>query len=154
MFAIETKKEITTSGTEMYYENGVLSRPDGPAIIRPGVDEEWWMNGMLHRHDPATPDVLYPAVCRWTTMQFEYWIKGVFICRNPHEGDVIIEWDGWVKDGQDNSAYPSTFKICYPKPKYKSLYTGKNNYRIKRKLTEQRAYGCITHYSGDEESGT
>jgi len=149
-----TRRVVSISGTEMYYVNDVLSRPDGPAVVYPGGDEEWWMNGMLHRHDPATPDILHPAICRWGIMQFEYWIKGIFICANPHEGEIIVEWDGWVKDGLDNTVSPMKFQIIRPEPKYKSLYPPKKVYTETKKIQNGRAYGRVTHYSGDEESGT
>lgn len=147
-------KVVTLSGTEMYYENGILSRPDGPAVIYPGGDEEWWLKGMLHRHDPATPDILYPAVTRWATMEFEYWIKGIFICSNPDCGQIIIEWDGWLKDGEDTSVSPAKFQIVRPEPKYKSLYPSKRCYIDSKKISDGRAYGRVTHRQGDEESGT
>jgi hypothetical protein len=139
----------------MYYENGVLSRPDGPAVVYIGGDEEWWLNGMLHRHDPASPDFLYPAITRWATMEFEYWIKGIFICKNPDYGQTIIEWDGWLKDGEDGSVSPAKFQIIRPEPKYKSLYPPKRIPRNdSRKVSDGRAYGRVTHSHGDEESGT
>ncbi len=94
-------KVVTISGTEMYYENGVLSRHDGPAVIHVGGDEEWWANGMLHRLDPANPNILLPAICHWGIMRFEYWVKGIFICKNPHDNEIIIEWAGWVGKGWD-----------------------------------------------------
>jgi hypothetical protein len=149
-------KKVTLSGTEMYYENGVLSRHDGPAVIYPGGDEEWWAKGMLHRHDPSTPDILLPAICRWGIMYFEYWIKGIFICSNPEtDGSIIVEWEGWLKDGEDSTAHQTKFDIIRPEPKYKSLYPPKRFRRNdSKKIQGGQAYGRITHREGDEESWT
>ena len=51
---------IFADGTEIWYQNGVLHRTDGPAVFDPqSLAEEYWVNGELHRTDgPAirTPD--------------------------------------------------------------------------------------------------
>jgi hypothetical protein len=148
-------KKVTLSGSEMYYENGVLSRHDGPAVIYPGGDEEWWAKGMLHRHDPSTPNILLPAICLWGIMRFEYWVKGIFICANPHDGKTIVEWDGWVKDGEDNSVHQMKFQIIRPDSKYMSLYPPKRIPRSdSKKIQDGRAYGRITHLGDEDGCGT
>ncbi len=157
MIDILPSKKVSPSGSEMYYENGVLSRADGPAVIHVGGDEEWWLNGKLHRFDGV--DTLHPAICRWATMQFEYWFDGTLICLNPHHGDIITEWQGWVHLS-NGCCVQMSFKIIRPEPKYKSLYPCKVEYGDK-KVADGRAGAYytqnqtrLTHYYGDEESGT
>jgi hypothetical protein len=147
-------KKVTPSGTEMYYENGVLSRVDGPAVIHIGGDEEWWLNGNLHRFDGV--DTLHPAICRWATMQFEYWFNGTLICKNPDHDTIITEWQGWVDVG-GGCVEPMVFMILRPEPKYKSLYPCKVEYDKKKvkSASAMKYYGTrLTHRLGDEESGT
>lgn len=161
MNELELEKRVTISGTVMYYENGVLSRPDGPAVVYIGGDEEWWANGKLHRHDPSTPNILYPAKSRWATMEFEYWIKGVLICRNPyHDNNIITDWEGTVVDGDTGEWYNTKFKLIRPKSKYKNMYPNKFK-PVKFKIKNGRSGNCyswfdisVTHRHGDEESGT
>ena len=154
-------KVVTPAGSVRYYEDGVLSRPDGPAVIHVGGDEEWWANGCLHRHDPSTPNVLYPAVSRWGTMEFEYWIKGVLICKNPsHTNDIIVQWSGTVVDGIYGEHYNTTFKIMRPRSKYKNMFPIKikpDKVKVSNGQSGNR-YSLfdirVTHRHGDEESGT
>jgi len=142
----------------MYYEHGVLSRADGPAVLYIGGDEEWWLNGMRHRFDGA--DTLHPAVIRWATMQFEYWFNDTLICKNPHDGDIITEWEGWVHLGSNGCVENMAFKTVRPEPKYKSIFPCKVETHNTR-VTDGRAGAYytpsrtrLTHCYGDEESGT
>jgi hypothetical protein len=44
-------------GTRRHYQNGLLHREDGPAIIPPNGYRAWWFNGQRHREDG--PAIIY-----------------------------------------------------------------------------------------------
>ena len=41
--------EVSPDGTKLWYLNGKLHRPDGPAIEHANGDKEWYLNGKCHR---------------------------------------------------------------------------------------------------------
>ncbi len=40
-----------TNGSEFWYNNGIIHRDDGPAVIRPDGHQAWYQNGKRHRED-------------------------------------------------------------------------------------------------------
>jgi hypothetical protein len=40
-----------TTGTKVWYKNGLLHREDGPAFDSYTGNKEWWVNGDRHRED-------------------------------------------------------------------------------------------------------
>ena len=72
--------------------NGTYHREDGPAVIRPNGNNEWWVNGKRHRTDG-------PAIIRSDGYQ-EWWINGKL---HRTDGPSIICSDGtqnWFINGQ------------------------------------------------------
>jgi hypothetical protein len=55
-------------GTIEYYDDGVIHRLNGPAVINPDGKKEYWFEGVRHRLDG-------PAV-EYSDRQVEYWICG------------------------------------------------------------------------------
>jgi hypothetical protein len=48
---IEYKVRVLKSGSQSWYQKGMLHREDGPAIILEDGTKMWWFNGQLHRED-------------------------------------------------------------------------------------------------------
>lgn len=59
-----------TDNVKCWYQNGLLHREDGPAILWPNGSSEWRVNGKLHRLDG-------PAVLRSEDLFYnEWWVEG------------------------------------------------------------------------------
>jgi hypothetical protein len=57
------------NGIEIWYEEGIIHREEGPAIIWPDGYEEWLVYGLRHRIDgPAVMSSLYK--------EYEWWLHG------------------------------------------------------------------------------
>jgi hypothetical protein len=82
---------ISPNGEKEWWLNGVRHREDGPAIEYANGDKEWWINGQLHRDDG--PAVEYANGDK-------YWYKNGLHHRND---GPAVEWaDGdkaWYKNG-------------------------------------------------------
>jgi hypothetical protein len=120
---MKPRKYIRKDGSVRYLQNGVLSNPDGPAVILPTGRKEWWLDGK--RHNPHGPAVAYPnRVLEWWVdgkrhnphgpaaiypdKRIEYWVNGKL--HNPH-GPAIIGMDGsiqwWVNGYPHNDKGPA-----------------------------------------------
>jgi hypothetical protein len=51
--------EVNDYGTQRWYQNDLLHRLDGPAIIHKDGDQSWYQNGKLHRTDG--PAIIYKS---------------------------------------------------------------------------------------------
>lgn len=75
---------IEADGTVIYRDrHGNLHRDDGPALVRPCGDEEWFVQGKRHRTDG-------PAVIK-ADGRFEWWQAGKL---HRDDGPAVIEPDG------------------------------------------------------------
>ena len=80
-----------SDGTKVWYLNGKLHRPDGPAYIRSNGTKAWWLNGKLHR--PDGPAVIYPTGTKLWRLNGEL---------HRPDGPAIIRQDGtkeWYLNG-------------------------------------------------------
>jgi hypothetical protein len=51
IYELSTGLFLQKDGIERYYQNGKLSRLDGPAVEHSNGRKEWWINGIRHRLD-------------------------------------------------------------------------------------------------------
>jgi hypothetical protein len=68
-------------GCEIWHENGVLHRIDGPALIDSNGTKQWFLQGKLHRTDG-------PAI-EYSNGEKEWWIDNV----------RQFEYINWLKEG-------------------------------------------------------
>jgi len=61
-------KKIDSCGIIRYIKMGGIHCEDGPAVIWPNGEEEYWVDGKRHREDG-------PAII-WPDGQKEYWVDG------------------------------------------------------------------------------
>jgi hypothetical protein len=90
------RKYIRKDGSVRYWQNGVLSNPDGPAVILPTGRKEWRVNGEISRLDG--PAVIYPSGHQeWWRAGYPYKIvkneRGIRI--GCQEKPTIADWDEW-----------------------------------------------------------
>jgi len=71
-------------GGEIHIKDGKLHCESGPAVIYPGVKEEWRLEGRIHREDG--PSVVY------ADGRQEWWAEGK---RHREGGPAITSPDGW-----------------------------------------------------------
>ena len=75
---MESTCTIYADGSQVWQlPNGKQHRVDGPAIIYPNNDQEWWVDGHRHR-------VNGPAVIRYG--QINWWIRGIYFT------DQVTAW--------------------------------------------------------------
>jgi hypothetical protein len=63
---------------------------DGPAIIYPNGDKEWWVNGKLHRLEGPAIESNHEKP-QWVD---QWWCNGML---HRHDGPAIVRWDGMNK---------------------------------------------------------
>ena len=92
-------------GTVKWYQNGMLHKEDGPAIIFFFGQQEWWINGKKHRD--GLPAVIKPDGS-------QYWYKNGK--KHREDGPAVIYPHGrgiWFIDGIELSE--QDFKIVIMK---------------------------------------
>ena len=83
---------ISADGEKIWYLNGELHRPDGPAIESADGDKEWWLHDQRHRTDG-------PAV-EWADGGKEWWLNDK---RHRTDGPAVERANGnkfWYLNGQ------------------------------------------------------
>jgi hypothetical protein len=88
---------VLDDGTQQWLdENGRLHRDDGPALVLPNGQEEWYRHGILHREDG--PAVVWPD-------GREAWCRHGMLHRE--DGPAVVRPDGreeWWRNGKPQNA--------------------------------------------------
>ena len=74
-------KVVDRDGTEFWYENGLLHREDGPAVIYSNGHKFWYKNGKLHREDG-------PAIVAWNGSK-QWWMNGGYFFTKEEWWDAL-----------------------------------------------------------------
>jgi hypothetical protein len=88
---MESVMYINEYGDQEWYVNGMLHRIDGPAVIKPNGSQYWWVDGKRHRTDG-------PAIIEAEGLQI--WMVNYQFHRT--DGPAVIHPNGsqewWIKD--------------------------------------------------------
>lgn len=88
--------EITPTGTEYWYQHGILHRADGPAVTSPDGRQAWYFNGEMHRD--GGPALILPGGS-------EIWYQHGLMHRDDGPAEITVSfhepttrrwyWHGW-----------------------------------------------------------
>jgi hypothetical protein len=110
----DENKRLTRLFNYFWYEDDVLTREDGPALVLSNGTEEWYRNGVLHRDDgPAVSLFLYKEE-DGTSLFDQYWYTDGKLNR---EGDLpaverangCLEW--YIEDVRTRVGAPAITKL-------------------------------------------
>ena len=90
---------IDEDGTQRWYQNGLLHRLDGPAVIRQDGTQRWYLNGQRHRLDG--PAVIYAGSHFWCQNDRYHRTDGPAVIWPNGEGEWFLNgkrysFDQWL----------------------------------------------------------